>query len=107
MPKVAKTRKGAGWEDMMREAEERDRQNEADKASAAKIRDTAAADAKKRTGGTIRRRRCPTCHRKMPKSGGSIDGMWSPTGGARVGRTQGGLRTATAEKLLEKSHAAN
>lgn len=66
---------GNGWEDMLAEAMERDKQNEADKASANKIREAAAADSKKRTGGTEgeglkrkRRKRCVTCRRKMPKS---------------------------------------
>jgi hypothetical protein len=52
MPKVSRKR-GRGWEDMLAEAMERDKQNEADKASASKIRDAAAADSKKRTGGIL------------------------------------------------------
>lgn len=76
-----KRKRGAGWEDEMVAARQRADTAEEDKRVADAIRTAAAADAKKRTGGGVRRKRCKTCG-SLPKKGSifpkSEDGYYEP-----------------------------
>lgn len=73
-----KRKRGAGWEDEMMAAQERDRISQEDKRVADAIRTAAAADSKKRTGGSMRRKRCKMCG-SLPRKGGKLGfkiGTW-------------------------------